>query len=102
MSDQLSFTDNIGLGITASIVSGELPSVAHAETPSGHLAPRHRQPRERGMGGGHGYPYMNRGESLDVPMWLKDIYIDTPREAGIKPGPGYFGYLLKACVADTY
>ncbi len=44
---------------------------------------------------------MNLGAALDVTMWLKDIYIDTARENGIKPGPGHFGYLLKAFVADT-
>ena len=49
----------------------------------------------------HGHPYMNLGAAIDVTMWLKDIYIDTAREAGYKPGPEHFGYLLKAFVADT-
>src|SRR5215471_4591830 len=34
-------------------------------------------------------------------MWFKQIYIDTALEAGYKPGPEHFGYLLKAVVADT-
>jgi alkanesulfonate monooxygenase SsuD/methylene tetrahydromethanopterin reductase-like flavin-dependent oxidoreductase (luciferase family) len=49
----------------------------------------------------HGYPYMNLGAVLDITMWLKQIYIDTALEAGYKPGPEHFGYLLKAVVADT-
>jgi alkanesulfonate monooxygenase SsuD/methylene tetrahydromethanopterin reductase-like flavin-dependent oxidoreductase (luciferase family) len=49
----------------------------------------------------HGHPYMNLGAVLDITMWLKQIYIDTAREAGYKPGPEHFGYLLKAFVADT-
>jgi alkanesulfonate monooxygenase SsuD/methylene tetrahydromethanopterin reductase-like flavin-dependent oxidoreductase (luciferase family) len=49
----------------------------------------------------HGHPYMNLGAVLDITMWLKQIYIDTALEAGYKPGPEHFGYLLKAVVADT-
>ena len=49
----------------------------------------------------HGHPYMNLGAVLDITMWLKQIYIDTALEAGYKPGPEHFGYLLKAFVADT-
>ena len=41
------------------------------------------------------------GSTLDVTMWLKDIYIDTAKEHGYTSGPGHFGYLLKAFVADT-
>jgi len=44
---------------------------------------------------------MNLGAVLDITMWLKQIYIDTALEAGYKPGPEHFGYLLKAVVADT-
>ena len=34
-------------------------------------------------------------------MELKQIYIDTAREVGFKPGPEHFGYQLRAIVADT-
>ena len=49
----------------------------------------------------HGHPYMNLGALLEITQWLKDIYIDTAREAGYKPGPEHFGYLLKVFCADT-
>jgi alkanesulfonate monooxygenase SsuD/methylene tetrahydromethanopterin reductase-like flavin-dependent oxidoreductase (luciferase family) len=49
----------------------------------------------------HGHPYMNLGAVMDITRWLKQIYIDTAHEVGYHPGPGHFGYLLKAFVADT-
>ena len=49
----------------------------------------------------HQYPYMNLGSLVEQTHGLKQIYIDTAREVGFKPGPGHFGYLLKALVADT-
>ncbi len=49
----------------------------------------------------HQYPYMNLGSLVEQTHVLKQIYIDTAREVGFKPGPGHFGYLLKALVADT-
>ena len=49
----------------------------------------------------HGHPYMNLGAILDVTMYLKQVYIDTAREVGFSPGPGHFGYLIRALVADT-
>ena len=49
----------------------------------------------------HGHPYMNLGAVMDITRWLKQIYIDTAHEVGYNPGPGHFGYLLKAVVADT-
>ena len=49
----------------------------------------------------HQHPYMNLGALVDVTKWLKQIYIDTAEETGFTPGPGHFGYLLRALVADT-
>ena len=49
----------------------------------------------------HGHPYMNLGAILGVTMYLKQVYIDTAREAGFSPGPGHFGYLLRVLAADT-
>ena len=49
----------------------------------------------------NGHPYMNLGAVIDTTMWLKQIYIDTAREAGYTAGPEHFGYLLKVLVADT-
>ncbi len=49
----------------------------------------------------HGHPYMNLGALLEITQWLKDIYIETALEAGYKPGPEHFGYLLKVFCADT-
>ena len=49
----------------------------------------------------HGYPYQNLGAVLDVTQWMKQLYIDTAHEAGYKPGPEHFGYLIKVLVADT-
>jgi alkanesulfonate monooxygenase SsuD/methylene tetrahydromethanopterin reductase-like flavin-dependent oxidoreductase (luciferase family) len=48
-----------------------------------------------------GHPYMNLGALTDVTQRLKQVYVDTAREAGYKAGPGHFGYLLRALVADT-
>ena len=49
----------------------------------------------------HQHPYMNQGADLDTTAWLKQIYIDTAAEVGFKAGPEYFGYTIKAFVADT-
>ncbi len=49
----------------------------------------------------HGHPYMNLGALVETTEWLKQIYIDTAKEVGFKPGPEYFGYLLRCLVADT-
>ena len=48
-----------------------------------------------------GHPYMNLGALTDVTQRLKQVYIDAAAEAGYKAGPGHFGYLLRALVADT-
>ena len=47
------------------------------------------------------HPYMNLGGLIGVTQELKKIYVETAREAGYKAGPGNFGYLLNALVADT-
>jgi alkanesulfonate monooxygenase SsuD/methylene tetrahydromethanopterin reductase-like flavin-dependent oxidoreductase (luciferase family) len=44
---------------------------------------------------------MNLGAVMETTEWLKQIYIDTAHEAGYKPGPEHFGYLLKVFCADT-
>ena len=49
----------------------------------------------------HQHPYMNQGADLDTTAWLKQIYLDTAAEVGFKAGPEYFGYTIKAFVADT-
>ena len=49
----------------------------------------------------HGHPYMNLGALIDTVMYLKQVYVDTAREVGFKPGPEHFGYLLRVLVADT-
>ena len=49
----------------------------------------------------HGHPYMNLGAIIDMTEYLKDVYIETAREVGFKPGPEHFGYLLRVLVADT-
>ena len=49
----------------------------------------------------HGYPYMNLGALVDLTKELKQIYIDTAKEVGFKPGPEHFGYSLRVLVADT-
>src|SRR5262249_59175853 len=33
--------------------------------------------------------------------WLRQVYIDTAHDAGFKPGPQHFGYLLRCLVADS-
>ena len=47
------------------------------------------------------HPYMNLGGLIGVTQELKKVYVETAREAGYKAGPGNFGYLLNALVADT-
>lgn len=49
----------------------------------------------------HQHPYMNLGALVDTTEWLKNVYIETARETGFKPGPEHFGYLLRVLVADT-
>ena len=49
----------------------------------------------------HQHPYMNLGALMDVSREVKQVYIDTAHEVGFKPGPEYFGYQVKAFVADT-
>ena len=44
---------------------------------------------------------MNLGGLIGVTQELKKVYVETAREAGYKAGPGNFGYLLNALVADT-
>ena len=48
-----------------------------------------------------GHPYMNLGALMDVTEELKQLYIDTAREAGYQAGPEHFGYSLRVLVADT-
>ena len=47
------------------------------------------------------WAYVNVGALIEMTMALKKIYIDTAREAGLKPGPEHFGYQVRALVADT-
>ncbi len=49
----------------------------------------------------HQHPYMNLGSLLEHTERLRQVYIDTAKETGFKPGPEHFGYLIKAIVADT-
>jgi alkanesulfonate monooxygenase SsuD/methylene tetrahydromethanopterin reductase-like flavin-dependent oxidoreductase (luciferase family) len=49
----------------------------------------------------HQHPYMNLGALVDTTEWLKQVYIETARDVGFKPGPEHFGYLLRCLVADT-
>jgi len=49
----------------------------------------------------HGYPYMNLQVIRGQTEWLKDIYIETAREAGYTPGPGNFGGNVMVFCADT-
>lgn len=49
----------------------------------------------------HQYSYMNLGALIELTTELKQIYIDTAREVGFKPGPEHFGYQMRALVADT-
>ncbi len=49
----------------------------------------------------HRHPYMNLGSLLDHCVTLRQVYIDTAREAGFKAGPEHYGYLVKVLVADT-
>ncbi len=49
----------------------------------------------------HQYPYMNLGALVDTTEWLKNVYIETAKDVGFKPGPEHFGYLLRCLVADT-
>ena len=44
---------------------------------------------------------MNLGSLLDHCVTLRQVYIDTAREAGFKAGPEHYGYLVKVLVADT-
>ena len=44
---------------------------------------------------------MNLGALIELTTELKQIYIDTAREVGFKPGPEHFGYQMRALVADT-
>lgn len=49
----------------------------------------------------HHHPYMNLGSLLDYTERLRQVYVDTAKEAGFQPGPEHFGYLLRVLVADT-
>ena len=49
----------------------------------------------------HKIPYMNLGSLLSHTEFLRQVYIDTAREAGFQAQPEHFGYLLKVVVADT-
>src|SRR5215813_13365599 len=49
----------------------------------------------------HGHPYMNLGALVDTTEWLRQVYIDTAKDVGFRPGPQHFGYLLRCLVADT-
>ena len=49
----------------------------------------------------HKIPYMNLGSLLHHTQFLRQVYIDTAREAGFQAQPEHFGYLLKVFVADT-
>ena len=45
---------------------------------------------------------MDLGAIVDTTEWLKQVYIETAKEVGFKPGPEHVGYLLRCLVADTY
>ena len=49
----------------------------------------------------HRHLYMNLGSLLDHCVTLRQVYIDTAREAGFNAGPEHYGYLVKVLVADT-
>ena len=49
----------------------------------------------------HGYPYMNLQIIRGQTEWLKELYIQTAKEAGYTPGPGNFGGNVKVFCADT-
>ncbi len=49
----------------------------------------------------HGYPYLNLQVIKGQTEWLKEIYIDTAKEAGYVPGPGNFGGNVMVVCADT-
>ena len=49
----------------------------------------------------HRHTYMNLGAMIDMTEYLKNVYIETAQEVGFKPGPEYFGYLVRCLVADT-
>jgi alkanesulfonate monooxygenase SsuD/methylene tetrahydromethanopterin reductase-like flavin-dependent oxidoreductase (luciferase family) len=44
---------------------------------------------------------MNLGALIGLTQELKQVYIDTAKEVGFKPGPEHFGYQVRALVADT-
>ena len=48
-----------------------------------------------------GYTYVNLGALMDLTLELKQVYIDTARQAGFVPEPDHFGYQVRAVVADT-
>ena len=49
----------------------------------------------------HGYPYLNLQVIKGQTEWLKQIYIETARDSGFKPGPGNFGGNVMTFCADT-
>ena len=49
----------------------------------------------------HQYAYINLGALIELTAELKQIYKDTAKEVGFKPGPEHFGYQMRALVADT-
>ena len=48
-----------------------------------------------------GHPYISLGALMDVTLELKQVYIDTAKEAGYSAGPEHFGCQLWVLVADT-
>ncbi len=49
----------------------------------------------------HGYPYLNLQVIRGQTEWLKELYVQTSKEAGYTPGPGNFGGNIMVFCADT-
>ena len=48
-----------------------------------------------------GYPYMSIGSTFEVALATNKLYHETAAKAGHKTGPEQYGFLIRACVADT-
>ena len=84
------------------VPGGESLGAAHAEGPVPDIwFPGTGSPESVVWAAKNGHPYMNLGAVMETTEWLKNIYIDTALEAGFRPGPEHFGYLLKVFVADS-
>jgi alkanesulfonate monooxygenase SsuD/methylene tetrahydromethanopterin reductase-like flavin-dependent oxidoreductase (luciferase family) len=49
----------------------------------------------------HGYPYVGLNTTLEATKRIWDLYDETARAAGRKPGTEHRGYLMRVFVADT-